>query len=544
MSYTVLYRKYRPAKFDAVIGQESIVRILRNQVKSERLSHAYLFCGPKGTGKTSVARILAHAANCLSNVNGEPCGNCSVCLNSSTELLDIIEIDAASNNGVDQIRELKDKVKFPPSFGRFKVYIIDEVHMLTPGAFNALLKTLEEPPSHVIFIFATTEFHKLPATILSRCQRYNFKRIPEVLIVKTLEMVLKDNELLFEPAALEAIAGFSEGSMRDALSLLDQCIGVSEGKLSYNGILDAIGAIPGDEISELASFIYKGDVAAVIHKLSNLFDNGSDMLMVLRDLIFNFRNVLVVKVCDRSQSLSEMISIRYDDYRNQAAATDTDKLLIMIESLSRLESELRWSTQVKVSLEIALVKLCKTSLNYDLEDIGNKVINLEKRILSLENSTVQPLVKVQTSKSTLEGSPDSEVRSLAKHKTDDAAPNIAGNINKQNTGEIWAKILKTIKNEREAYYGLLHDAKPEMIGENSLQLNYPPGMEFVADMAVKEDNRKYLEEILFRQFGRKIKVIALTHDKISQKSIDESKKQLTKKVFDLFGEENVEIVEN
>lgn len=308
MSYTALYRKWRPNTFEDVKGQDHIVRTLTNQIETDRVGHAYLFCGTRGTGKTTVAKILARAVNCEHPVNGSPCGECEVCkaiANGSS--LNVIEIDAASNNGVDNIRQIREEVSYRPTEGRYKVYIIDEVHMLSIGAFNALLKTLEEPPEYVIFILATTESHKIPVTIMSRCQRYDFKRISVEVITDRLKELTAAEHVDVEERALEYIAKMADGAMRDALSLLDQCVAFyTNGTLRYEDVLEVLGAVDTEVFSDMLRMIINGDITGVIKELDELILAGRDLSQFVSDFTWYIRNLLMLKTSPESESMIDM----------------------------------------------------------------------------------------------------------------------------------------------------------------------------------------------------------------------------------------------
>ncbi|MDD4679967.1 MAG: DNA polymerase III subunit gamma/tau, partial [Clostridia bacterium] len=293
--YTALYRQWRPDTFKDVVGQDTIIRTLTNQLSSGHIAHAYLFCGSRGTGKTSTAKIFARAINCMTPTEYGPCGECEVCENlSSDSNMDILEIDAASNNGVDEIRDLREKVRFPPAFGKFKVYIIDEVHMLSIGAFNALLKTLEEPPSHAVFILATTEPHKLPATILSRCQRFDFKRISQKVIVGRMRNICDSMNIMVENEGLHTIARWAEGGMRDALSLLDQIIGFSGNQITNDDIINIIGTADQSFLFQTTDDILTGNLQGMLQKINQLLDEGKALNIFTRDLLQHIRNLLIV----------------------------------------------------------------------------------------------------------------------------------------------------------------------------------------------------------------------------------------------------------
>lgn len=305
MSYTALYRKFRPVEFEDVKGQEHIITTLKNQIEANRIGHAYLFCGTRGTGKTTVAKIFAKAVNCEHPVNGSPCGECAMCRSiAAGTSMNVIEIDAASNNGVDNIREIREEVAYRPTEGKYKVYIIDEVHMLSIGAFNALLKTLEEPPEYVIFILATTEVHKIPITILSRCQHYDFKRISIETITDRMRDLMQEEQVEVEEKALRYVAKAADGSMRDALSLLDQCIAFYLGqKLTYDNVLEVLGAVDTDVFSRLLRSVIRRDVPKVLDIVDDLVMQGRELTQLATDFTWYLRNLLLVKTSDNIEEI-------------------------------------------------------------------------------------------------------------------------------------------------------------------------------------------------------------------------------------------------
>ena len=336
MSYTALYRKFRPAEFEDVKGQDHIVTTLKNQIRAERIGHAYLFCGTRGTGKTTVAKIFARAVNCQHPVDGSPCGECEMCraIAAGTSM-NVIEIDAASNNGVDNIREIREEVAYRPTEGRYKVYIIDEVHMLSIGAFNALLKTLEEPPEYVIFILATTEAHKIPITILSRCQRYDFKRITIDTIAARMNDLMQQEQVEVEEKAIRYIAKAADGSMRDALSLLDQCIAFYLGqKLTYDHVLEVLGAVDTDVFSMLLRNVLKRDVSAVMHSVEELVMQGRELGQLTADFTWYLRNLLFIKSSDNMEDVLDVSTENLAQLKEEAEMIEDDALLRYIRIFS------------------------------------------------------------------------------------------------------------------------------------------------------------------------------------------------------------------
>ena len=382
MSYTALYRKFRPDNFDDVKGQDHIVTTLTNQIKHNRIGHAYLFCGTRGTGKTTVAKILAKAVNCQHPVNGSPCGECDMCkaIQAGTSM-NVIEIDAASNNGVDNIREIREEVAYRPTEGNYKVYIIDEVHMLSTGAFNALLKTLEEPPSYVIFILATTEAHKIPITILSRCQRYDFHRISIDTIAARLDELLKIEKVDAEEKAVRYVAKAGDGSMRDALSLLDQCIAFYLGQtLTYDKVLEVLGAVDTEVFSKLLRQVLQGNVTAAIRTLEELIIGGRELGQFVGDFTWYMRNLLLVKTSENPEEAIDVSSENLKLLQEESEMVDVETLMRYIRIFSDLSSQIRYSTQKRVLVEIALIKLCRPAMETNLDSVLDRLRVLEQRM--------------------------------------------------------------------------------------------------------------------------------------------------------------------
>ncbi len=382
MSYTALYRKFRPDCFEDVKGQEHIVTTLKNQIKAERIGHAYLFCGTRGTGKTTIAKIFAKAVNCEHPVDGSPCGECQACKTiASGASMNVIEIDAASNNGVDNIREIVEEVSYSPAEGKYKVYIIDEVHMLSIGAFNALLKTLEEPPSYVIFILATTEVHKIPITILSRCQRYDFRRITIDTITGRLRELMDTEQIQVEEKALRYVAKTADGSMRDALSLLDQCIAFHFGQeLTYDKVLDVLGAVDTEVFGRLLRHVLERNVTGCIELLEEIVMQGRELTQFVTDFTWYLRNLLLVKSSDDIEDVIDVSTDNLARLREEADMTETDAIMRYIRIFSELSGQIKYAAQKRILIEIALIKLCRPDMEKDYESIVERVRAVEEKI--------------------------------------------------------------------------------------------------------------------------------------------------------------------
>ncbi len=358
MSYIALYRKWRPLVFEDVVEQEHVVKTLKQSITDNRIAHTYLFCGTRGTGKTSMAKIFSRAINCQNPKNGDPCNECEICKGLLAEnILDVIEIDAASNNGVDNVRQIRDEVIYAPSKAKYKVYIIVEVHMLSTGAFNALLKTLEQPPVNTVFILATTEPSKVPATILSRCQRFDFRRISIESIQERLKKISVDNKVIFADDALLIISRLADGSLRDAISILDQCISIGKTEISYNDVVSLVGIVNDKFLYEIAECIREKNVEEILSHINELVAAGKDIRHFISDLILYYRNVLI---CKFSKNIGNLIKIPKDDLAEmveQSSKITLNELYFIINELSVLESNLKWLTMPKTALEVALIKL-------------------------------------------------------------------------------------------------------------------------------------------------------------------------------------------
>ena len=515
MSYTALYRKFRPDNFADVKGQDHIVTTLTNQINANRIGHAYLFCGTRGTGKTTVAKILAKAVNCQHPVNGSPCNECEMCkaIQAGTSM-NVIEIDAASNNGVDNIREIREEVTYRPTEGNYKVYIIDEVHMLSTGAFNALLKTLEEPPSYVIFILATTEAHKIPITILSRCQRYDFKRIARTTIVDRLRELMDEEQVEVEDKALRYIAKKGDGSMRDALSLLDQCIAFYLGeKLTYEHVLDVLGAVDTDEFSKLLREVLDGDVTQVILHLENMIMQGRDLTQLVNDFTWYLRNLLLLKSSDNMEDVLDVSAENLEQLKEEAAMVRDDTLMRYIRIFSDLSNQIRFATQKRVLVEIALIKLCRPAMETNLDSVLDRIRVLEQKI---DERPVQQVI-VQ---STGVGEGSAEQPKPAERPPQKAAP--------EDLQKIVAGWKMIVGQTTAAFKQALLQSVPKYNGETGEPILYvefqtPLGRLYPDDSEAKKE----LQSIIEQKLGKSIELhmlVAEDHQQtnLSQITVDQA----------------------
>ncbi len=381
MAYMAFYRTFRPSTFDEVVRQEHIVRILKNQIESGKVGHAYLFCGPRGTGKTTLAKIFARAVNCLHPQNGSPCGKCEVCRAlSSPANMDIVEIDAASNNGVDEMRDLREKVQYPPVAGSKKVYIIDEVHMLSPSAFNAVLKTLEEPPAHAVFILATTEPQKIPATILSRCMRFDFKLIPREDLENLISGVFQRVGKEYEREAVTAIARAGAGSARDSLSIADMCASYAPGKLTYADVIAVLGAADFSEIAKIVNFMFRGDASSALSEVESVLATGKSVGTLCKDILTFLNSVAIAKMCKNAREILNLPDESFSLVFSSAELADGHKILRTTEIMAACENDMRYSLNGAITLETAVIKCALPQDDYNIDALISRVAALERRV--------------------------------------------------------------------------------------------------------------------------------------------------------------------
>lgn len=493
MSYTALYRKFRPDCFEDVKGQEHIVTTLRNQIKAGRVGHAYLFCGTRGTGKTSIAKIFAKAVNCEHPVDGSPCRECPTCKAIAAGVsMNVIEIDAASNNGVDNIREIVDEVSYSPTEGNYKVYIIDEVHMLSIGAFNALLKTLEEPPAYVIFILATTEVHKIPITILSRCQRYDFRRISIDTITDRLRELMEVEQIQVEDKALRYVAKTADGSFRDALSLLDQCIAFHFGQeLTYDKVLDVLGAVDTGVFSRLLGHVLERDVQGCISLLEEIVMQGRELTQFVTDFTWYLRNLLLAKTSDSIEDIIDVSSENLLKLKEEAGRIETDTVMRYIRIFSELAGQIKYAAQKRILIEIALIKLCRPEMETDTGSLLDRIRAIEEQ---LEKGVIAAPAEEAPARKDI--APTAEV--LARRvQLEKAVPEDIKRI----VGS-WPSVVGETAMPMKKY---LKDARLSLGGDNRLMVVVEDGL--ASDYFLKqEENKKLLEQIISNIAGKEIEV--------------------------------------
>ena len=492
MSYTALYRRFRPDTFADVKGQDHIVTTLKNQLRAHRIGHAYLFTGTRGTGKTTVAKIFARAVNCENPGTEGPCGECRICRAiAAGASMNVIEIDAASNNGVDNIREIVEEVSYSPAEGKYKVYIIDEVHMLSTGAFNALLKTLEEPPSYVIFILATTEVHRLPITILSRCQRYDFKRISIETITNRLQDLMGQENVQAQEKALRYVAKTADGSMRDALSLLDQCIAFHLGdELTYDKVLDVLGAVDTEVFSRLLRNVLERDVKGCVQLLEEIVMQGRELTQFVTDFTWYLRNLMLVQASDNLEDVIDMSTENLTRLKEESGMADMDRIIRFIRIFSELSGQIRLSAQKRILVEIALIKLCRPEMEVNQEAVLDRIRQVEEK---LENGVVTVTADGGTSGAA--GNPGAVPKpkpELPKAIPDDIKQIVAR----------WPAIVGSAANPMRIY---MKSANLSLGGDNKLMMVLEDGM--ASDYFTQHPaNKTQLEALLSDFSGKEIEV--------------------------------------
>lgn len=503
--HKALYRVYRPKTFEDVVGQEHIVKTLKNQIKNNNIGHAYLFSGTRGTGKTSTAKIFARAVNCLNPINEEPCNECEICIDTLNDnIMDIVEIDAASNNSVDDIRELRESVKYTPSKAKYKVYIIDEVHMLSQGAFNALLKTLEEPPSYVIFILATTEPHKIPATILSRCQRFDFKRVSSKDIADRMSYICEKENIQAEDKALSLIARNSQGALRDALSILDQCMSFGNDKIEYNDVIELLGTVNIDELFQLSQSIIDEDTKKSLQILNEFIIWGKDIRNLINDLIDHFRNLMVCKV---SKDLDEIISLPEESIerlKEQSKTININDLIRILNILSETQDSMKSSSNTRILAEVTMMKIAQPMFDESKEALIKRIENLEKIIESgnIKVVTVQNESEINTVPQRVQVDEPQEIKEdivYEEVKSEDV----------KLVESSWKKVIQKIKEDKKlSIAALLREVSSFNVKDNILYLIFNDNFSFARSRLNSKETIDYIEsiirEILNRSFNIQI----------------------------------------
>lgn len=513
MSYQALYRVWRPRNFEGVVGQTHITRTLQNAIEQNKFSHAYLFSGPRGTGKTSAAKIFAKAVNCERSPVKEPCNECDACLGiQDGSISDVIEIDAASNNGVEQIREIRDKVKYAPSAVPYKVYIIDEVHMLSMGAFNALLKTLEEPPKHVIFILATTEPHKIPLTIISRCQRFDFKRISQKAMVDRMEKITSIEEIAIAKEALEIVALTAEGGMRDALSLLDQAISYSEEEVTIEDVLAVTGSVSQSKLTAVLKALHEQDAKSALESVDDLIQQGKDPGRFVFDLIYYLRDLLLFQAApDLEHNLER--AIPDEAFRSFSTELSPNWIQQAIRELNRCQQEMKWTTSPKVFIEIAMLNMVEVNVGpaqgqpveseaYD--KLAKKITELEKELTDLKQkghesqTPSQPAKKRAPAKSGRKGYnvPYERIRQVLNEASKDDIKNIQSR---------WADFMEALKRTNAPAHATLLNSKPRAASSKALVLAF----RYDIHCSLALEHQKTIEPLLTEFSGKPMTIIPI-----------------------------------
>ncbi len=510
MGYTALYRKFRPLNFAEIVGQEHITRTLRNQIIADRVGHAYLFNGGRGTGKTSAAKVLARAINCLNPKDGEPCNECEICRGAiNGSLTDIVEMDAASNNSVEDIRSIREEVNFLPTKAKYRVYIIDEVHMLSTGAFNALLKTLEEPPEHVKFILATTEPQKLPATILSRCQRFDFKRISNENIIKRLTTVCEKSNIEITKEALNIIAILSEGAMRDALSILERCIQDGDNKIDEDKIKDLVGIPKITYIAKITEAITNYDVTQALENVDVVLTEGKDINNLVWELIKYVKDILVYKAAGKLDLYSEEEIEKIEEISEKVSKED---LIDIVYKLSELENEIKWSTQKTIMLQAGIIKLCSKQAKIG-NNIEERIEKIEKYLRSGNGINMGAASMVQNSVRQVNAMPVNNVSSgsVQQRKTTNATSktsNIKTKKYSSKAAEFWPEIVRDLKqNGKIVLYTNLMDTRATEINDMTIGIEFPKGMTaFGKTVLEKQENIREISDMVSIACGKEMQI--------------------------------------
>ena len=528
MGYTALYRKFRPLTFSEIVGQEHITRTLKNQIIAGRVGHAYLFNGGRGTGKTSAAKILARAINCLNPKDGEPCNECEICKGAiNGSLTDIVEMDAASNNSVEDIRSIREEVNFLPTKAKYRVYIIDEVHMLSTGAFNALLKTLEEPPEHVKFILATTEPQKLPATILSRCQRFDFKRISNENIIKRLNIVCERSNIEITKEALNIIAVLSEGAMRDALSILERCVQDGENKIDEDKIKDLVGIPKITYVHNIIDAVVQYDVDKALESIDVVLNEGKDIVNLLWEMIKYIKDILVYKASKRLDLYNEQ---ELEQIKDISEKVSKEKLIDLVYQLSELENDIKWSTQKTIMFQAGMIKLCNEQAQVS-SDLAERVEKIEKYLKSGKGVIPQPVQTQNITQPTVRTVINTTTRTNNTTKMAET-PKTQKNTTRKfsnKTEEYWPQIVNDLKqNGKIVLYTNLMNTRAKEINDMTIGIEFPNGMTaFGKTVLEKQENIREISNLVSMACGKEMQIkYVIPNNEVHQMTREENLQNL------------------
>ncbi len=540
MAYTALYREWRPKYFQDVVGQEHITITLKNQIKNKKTAHAYLFCGTRGTGKTSTAKIFAKALNCLDLHEGEPCNHCEMCKKINDGLaIDVTELDAASNNGVDKIRDIIDDVQYPPQEARYKVYIMDEVHMLSQGAVNAFLKTLEEPPANVVFILATTDPQKLPITILSRCQRFDFKRISADKITARLRKIVSEQGVFADDNSLKLIARIADGAMRDSLSILEQAISMGGGKVEYSQVVNMLGLVTNENLFKLVDSVIERNVQKALDVIDHMVMEGKDIYLFIKDLITHYRNVLMSKVSNSPESIVDMSIENIQLLKDQGSRIRVEEIMRNIRILQDCEEQSRASKQPRLYLELSVIKLCKIEYDTSPEVILTRINKLEESIKSGELvPAAQPRQEAHGSAHPRAGAKKPAQKSQSMPVPSYEGVNSDSQVNLDMVRRAWTDILESFKARRSMLiYASLMTGRPISCEKGIIEVLYEEQFAFNKLRLEKDENRKVVDEVFSEVLKDRLKV------KYSVDRRQQEGKSSTDSLIEAFGADNIDIID-
>jgi DNA polymerase-3 subunit gamma/tau len=545
MGYTALYREWRPRTFEDVVGQEHITTTLKNEILNDRIAHAYLFCGTRGTGKTSTAKIMVKALNCLNSKDGEPCNECEMCKKIDDGLaIDVVELDAASNNKVEHIREIIDEVKYPPQESRCKVYILDEVHMLTMPAVNAFLKTLEEPPKNVVFILATTDPQKLPITILSRCQRFDFKRINQKDISDRLKKIVDSQNINYEQKSLDLIARVCDGAMRDALSILDQAIAMGEKQINYEDLVSILGLVTNEYLFDITYAIVDRSIEKAMVIIDKLVYSGKDMQLFIKDLIAHFRNLLMVKVTNNPEEVLDMSLENISMVKEQGNKIRVEEIMRAIRILQDAEMNSKASKQSRLYLELAIIKMCKIEYDTSNEVVLLRINKLEESLKSGKIQIVQGEVSDEILKSTHTNNDSSQIKkTITKNNSNDSKKenfqvNANSTLTLDDVGRAWTEILEKFKAKRAMIvYASIVTAKPYSCTSGVVTLEYEAMYAFNKDRLQKSEYKDIVNAVFSEALKEKIIVDYVVKKNKENKDKEELLKQAIEGIpFEIYDE--------